>query len=156
MKKAKLILSITILFLLAVSSVTAQTSMMKGSVATGVEAQVLKMEQAWQEALLQSDVAALEKLYADTLIYTHSSGSVDDKPTYIGNIKSGATKYESMTRDEIKVSVYGNTALVTCHWQVYVTSRGNKITTNARYLHVYVKEKSGWRMVAHQATRIAP
>jgi ketosteroid isomerase-like protein len=120
-----------------------------------VEQVILKVEQEWEDALIQSDIAALDRVYADSLIYTHSSGSVDDKATYIGNIKSGVTKYESMKRDDIKVGVYGDTALVNCHWQVYVTARGDKITTNARYLHVYVKQKGQWRMVAHQATRIA-
>jgi ketosteroid isomerase-like protein len=119
-----------------------------------VEQAVLKLEQQWEDALLKSDVAALERIYDDSLIYTHSSGAVDNKSVYVGNIKSGVTKYESMTRDDIKVSVYGNAALVTCHWEVHVLNRGNKIDTNARYIHVYVKQKDGWKMVAHQATRI--
>lgn len=121
----------------------------------GVEQAVLKLEQQWEDALIKSDAAALEKLYDDSMIYTHSSGSVDNKSAYIGNIKSGVTKYQSMKRDDIKVSVYGNTALVTCHWEVHVLARGNKIDTDARYIHVYVKQKDGWKMVAHQATRIA-
>jgi ketosteroid isomerase-like protein len=122
--------------------------------ASQVEQAILKLEQAWEDALIKSDVAALDRIYADSLIYTHSSGSVDDKATYIGNIKSGVAKYESMKRDDIKVSVYDDTALVNCHWQVNAIARGNKITTDARYLHVYVKQKGRWRMVAHQATRI--
>src|SRR5215468_6309959 len=116
---------------------------------------VLKLEQQWEDALLKSDVAALEKIYDDSLVYTHSSGAVDNKSVYVGNIKSGAAKYESMKRDDIKVRVYGDTALVNCHWEVHVMSNGNKIDTNARYLHVYVKQKDGWKMVSHQATRIA-
>ncbi|MGH9752311.1 MAG: nuclear transport factor 2 family protein [Blastocatellia bacterium] len=120
-----------------------------------VEQAVLKVEQQWEDALVNSDVAALERIYDDSLIYTHSNGSVDNKSAYVGNIKSGVTKYQSMKRDDIKVSVYGNTALVACHWEVHVLARGNKIDTNARYLHVYVKQKDGWKMVAHQATRIA-
>jgi len=119
-----------------------------------VEQVVLKLEQQWEDALIKSDAAALEKLYDDSMIYTHSSGSVDNKSAYISNIKSGTTKYQSMKRDDIKVSVYGNTALVSCHWEVHVLARGNKVDTNARYLHVYVKQKDGWKMVAHQATRI--
>ena len=58
----------------------------------GVEQALLKLEQQWEDALLKSDVAALEKLYDDGLIYTHSSGSVDNKSVYIGNIRSGVTK----------------------------------------------------------------
>jgi ketosteroid isomerase-like protein len=121
-----------------------------------VEDTVLKLEQQWEEALIKSDTNALDKLYAETIIYTHSSGSVDSKSTYIQAIKSGATRYASMKRDDIKVSVYGNTAVVTCHWDVHVQARGTKIDMNARYLHVYVQQKDGWKMVAHQSTRIAP
>jgi len=120
----------------------------------GVEQAVLKLEQQWEDALIKSDVAALERIYDDSLIYTHSSGGVDNKSAYVDAIKSGVTKYQSMKRDDIKVNVYGNTALVTCHWEVHVLARGNKIDTNARYLHVYVKQRDGWKMVAHQATRI--
>ncbi len=115
---------------------------------------MLKLEQQWEDALLKSDVAALEKIYDDSLIYTHSSGAVDNKSVYIGNIKSGVTKYESMKRDDVKVNVYGGAALVTGHWEVHTLNRGNKVDTNARYIHVYVKQKDGWKMVAHQATRI--
>ncbi|MGE0127306.1 MAG: nuclear transport factor 2 family protein [Blastocatellales bacterium] len=119
-----------------------------------VEQAVLKLEQQWEDALIKSDAAALEKLYGNSLIYTHSNGSVDNKSAYIGNIKSGATKYQSMKRDDIKVGIYGNTAVVTCHWEVHVLARGNKIDTNARYIHVYARQKDGWKMVAHQSTRI--
>src|SRR5581483_7355513 len=58
------------------------------------------------------------------------------------------TQYQSMTRDDIKVSVYGHTAVVTCHWEVHVVAQGNKIDTNARYLHVYVEQPNGWKLVA--------
>jgi ketosteroid isomerase-like protein len=117
---------------------------------------VLRVEQQWEDALTKSDAGALEKLYDENIVYTHSNGKVDTKSSYINTIKSGATKYESMKRDEIKVSVYGQSAVVTCHWVVHVLSQGNKIDMNARYLHVYVQEKDGWKMVAHQSTRIAP
>src|SRR5574342_417445 len=85
-----------------------------------VEQAVLELEQRWEDALIYSDVAALERIYDDSLIYTHSNGGVDNKSAYVGNIKSGVTKYQSMKRDDIKISVYGNTALVTCHWEVHV------------------------------------
>jgi ketosteroid isomerase-like protein len=144
----------TLLLAIIFASVSLPAFAQEKKASNGVEQAVLKLEQQWEEALLKSDVAALEKIYDDSLIYTHSNGSVDNKSVYVGNIKSGVTKYQSMKRDDIKVSVYGNTALVTCHWEAHVLARGNKIDTNARYLHVYVKQKDGWKMVAHQATRI--
>jgi len=144
----------TLLLAVVLVSVSLPTFAQDKKASNGVEQAVLKLEQQWEDALLKSNVAALEKIYDDSLIYTHSSGAVDNKSAYVGNIKSGVAKYESMKRDDIKVGVYGNTALVTCHWEVHVLNGGNKIDTNARYLHVYVKQKDGWKMVAHQATRI--
>jgi ketosteroid isomerase-like protein len=145
----------TLLLAVVLVSVSLPTFAQDKKASNGVEQAVLKLEQQWEDALVNSDVAALEKIYDDGLTYTHSSGAVDNKSVYVGNIKSGVTKYQSMKRDDIKVSVYGNAALVTCHWEVHVLNRGNKIDTNARYIHVYVKQKDGWKMVAHQSTRIA-
>jgi ketosteroid isomerase-like protein len=121
-----------------------------------LEQTVLNLEQRWEDALTKSDTGALDELYDDTLVYTHSSGKVDTKSSYISAIKSGATRYESMKRDDIKITVYDGTAVVTCHWEVHILARGNKVDLNARYLHVYVKQKDAWKLVAHESTRIAP
>lgn len=120
------------------------------------DATILQLEQRWEDALTKSDVAAIDKLYDDRIVYTHSSGKVDTKQSYLAAIKSGATKYQSMTRDDIKVSVYEHTAVVICHWSVRVIAGNNKTDMNARYLHVYVEQADGWKLVAHESTRIAP
>lgn len=120
-----------------------------------IEQEILKLEQQWQDALVKADGAALEKLYAEGLVYTHSNAAVDNKASYIAKIKSGATKYESIKRDDIKVGVFGDTAIVTCHWLVHAVSGSNQIHTDARFIHVYVKQKNGWHMIAHQSTLIA-
>lgn len=119
-----------------------------------VEQEILNLEQQWQDALLKSDVAALEKIYADGLTYIHSSASTDTKATYVAKIKSGASKYQSLKRDDIKVSIFDDTAVVTCHWVVVSIGDGKTHNTNARYIHVYVKQKGKWQMVAHQSTPI--
>jgi ketosteroid isomerase-like protein len=114
------------------------------------EQAVLKVEQQWVDALIKADTAALEALYHDDLVYTHSSGVVDTKATYIDSIKSGKTKYESFDRSEIRVRLHGDAAIVTCRSVIKV----NNNTINVRYIHIYVKQKGGWKMAAHQATRL--
>jgi ketosteroid isomerase-like protein len=121
---------------------------------SAVEQAVLKAEQSWVDSLLKSDTAALDALYAETLVYTHSSGSVDDKAKYIAAIKSGATKYLSIDREEVKVNVYGAAAVVTCKVMMKLTANGENRTVNARMIHVYAKQKGRWQMVAHQTTRL--
>ena len=149
MKRALLRLAILSMPLLIASAQEDQLS-------NPIEPTVLRLEQRWEDALTKSDTDALAELYDDTLIYTHSNGKVDTKPTYIRAIKSGATRYESMKRDDIKVTMYDKTAVVTCHWEVHIVAGGNKIAMDARYLHVYIQRKEGWKLVAHESTRVAP
>jgi ketosteroid isomerase-like protein len=147
----KLLLSVALLV-----SVPLVTFAQQKNTSAALADTVLRLEQQWENALTNSDISALDKLYDDTMVYTHSNGKVDTKETYLSAIKSGATKYQSMTRDDIKVSVYGHAAVVTCHWEVHILARGNKIDMNARYLHVYAEQPNGWKLVAHESTRIAP
>jgi ketosteroid isomerase-like protein len=121
-----------------------------------MEKTILDLEQQWQEALLASNVEALDRIYADTLVYTHSNASVDTKATYLDSIRSGRARYLSLVRDEIRVQLYGETAIVTCHWKVESIGNGKRNQTNARYIHVYVRQQGTWRMAAHQSTIIVP
>lgn len=120
----------------------------------GLEQAVLKLEQEWVDALIKADIAKLETFYADTLVYTHSSGSVDDKAKYLANLKAGGTKYLSIDRDDVKVNLYGNTAIVTCHALIKLKANGTDRTVDARMIHVYSKIKGRWQMVAHQTTKL--
>ena len=119
-----------------------------------IEQAVLQLEKDWVDALIKADTAKLEELYANTLVYTHSSGSVDDKAKYIATIKSGATKYISYDREDIKANVYGNSAVVTCKVTIKLKTNGEDRTVIARMIHVYAKVRQRWQMVAHQTTKL--
>lgn len=147
MKRSLLIVILSFLVALAVQAAPQKS-------ANGIEPAVLKLEQEWVDALIKVDIAKLEQLYADTLVYTHSSGSVDDKAKYLANLKAGGTKYVSIDREDIKVNVYGDTALVTCHALIKLKANGTDRTVDARMIHIYAKVKGRWQMVAHQTTKI--
>ncbi len=119
-----------------------------------IEQAILKLETEWVDALVKADIAALERLYSDQLTYTHSSSSTDTKAEYITNMKAGKTKYESLMREDVKVRVFGNTALHTSKTNIKLISNGQPSSFAVKMLHVWVKEGSSWRMVAHQTTRL--
>jgi ketosteroid isomerase-like protein len=120
-----------------------------------VEQAVIQLEKDWANALVKADTAALDKLYADSLVYTHSSGAVDDKATYIANIKSGKSKYEMVDLSDFKVNVYGDTAISFSTGKLRVLTGGQTLNNTLKIIHVYVKQGKDWRMVAHQTTRVA-
>ena len=119
-----------------------------------IEQAIMQLEKEWVEALVKADAAALERIYSDTLTYTHSTAVTDTKTSFIANLKTGKTKYVSEEREEVKVRVYGNTALHTSKTNIKLVTNGQPSVFSVKMLHVYVKEGKNWRMVAHQTTRM--
>ena len=114
---------------------------------------VLNAERRWTEALETGDTAALGEIYADDLVYVHSGGNAESKAEFIGRVKAGGLKYESVTLADPKVRLYGDAAVVNGTFDVRVMVDGAPVDTKVVYIHVYARQGGGWRMVAHQTTR---
>ena len=72
-----------------------------------------KAEDARYAAQIDNDFAAMAGLFADDLVYVHSSGAVDGKDSYIERLRSNALRYRAMRRSDVKVRVYGCVAIIT-------------------------------------------
>ncbi len=124
-------------------------------VVANVKQEILKLEHEWALALLNEDAPKLETLLADNLQYTRSNGKVENKSSYLKSIRDGITHYSLIKRDEVKVQVNGETAIVTARWKTTLQNKPNPaMTTMARYLHVYVKQNGRWVITTHQTTEI--
>ncbi len=123
--------------------------------AAQVKQEILRLEHEWALALLNEDVSRLESLLADNLQYTRSNGKVETKASYLKPFRDGTTKYSLVKRDDIKVLVNGETAIVTARWKTTLQNTPNPpLTTTARYLHVYIKQNGRWLITTHQTTEI--
>ena len=122
--------------------------------ANKLEREIIKLEQERVAALTQGKTAKLEQLLADDLTYTHSSGRVDSKAQFLDSLKSGSVKYESMTHSNVKVAVYGNTAVMRGESEMKLLSGGRPVAFRIRFLSVYVKKEGRWQLTAWQSTRL--
>ena len=126
------------------------------------EKEVLAAMNAWKQAMLMRDRAALEVLYAPGLLYVHSSGKRESKTEAIEAAVAGKDRYEAIDLEDISVSVYGNTALVHATVILRITGDsggGNGTATNTLsldVLHVWIKTPAGWQMAARHAARLNP
>lgn len=122
--------------------------------AFGADAALEKAERGWAEAITKGDIAALEKLLAPELTYTHSNGKRDTKAAYIESIKSGTLKYVSVHYDELLSSVVDGAGLTVLRLKVKSVNAGVQNDMNLSVLHVFVKRNGQWQMVAHQSARL--
>ena len=109
-----------------------------------------------RKAMIAKDGATLEKLYAPDLTYSHSSAKNESKGEAIAAVVNGKGKTDKIEFSEMTVRVYGKTALVRGNVTLIGSADGKPTKTALNVLHVWVKNSSGWQMVARQSTRLTP
>jgi len=105
-------------------------------------------------AMVKADVGTLDKLLASELSYTHGDARVVDKSVFIAELKAGDFKYLTIVPTDVKVRVYGNTAVVTGGAGMDIVNKGAPAKIRIRYTNTQVKKNGSWQMVAWQATRL--
>ena len=76
------------------------------------------------------------------------------KAPRLAAIRSGELKYESVSFDDAKIRLYGNTAVATYRANVKAQFKGQEITGSLQVTVTLIKMKGRWQVVAAQSTRI--
>lgn len=118
------------------------------------EEKVRLAEKDWAEAVSHNDFERLEKILAPDLMYTHSTGLVENREQFVEALKSGRQKYDSIIHEDLVVHVYGKTAFAAARVRMTGNTKGQPFNNVLRFLHVWVKGKGGWQLAAHQSARI--
>ena len=150
----KQILVIAVLLITATPFVFGQTKSRKGNTDSGTEQELLKRNKEYDEALVQEDASALDRIFADEFIYTSTTGELINKGQQLEAIKSGDLKIEYGKSDEVRVRVYGNTAVMTGRFIAKGAYKGKVFEAPERYTTVWVKRQRRWQLVAEQGTRV--
>lgn len=117
----------------------------------GVEQALMQIERDWTEAGLKKDVATLDKILADDWVGQGITGSAT-KAQALADLKSGDSKQDSITLGEMKVRVFGNTAVVTGSDDEKTSYKGKDTSGHYTGTDVFVKRQGRWQAVASQGT----
>jgi ketosteroid isomerase-like protein len=110
------------------------------------------IEQAWLNAEKNHDVAAFEKIVADDWIAITPEGKSQTKAERAAEIKAG--HIDSATLDDMKVRVFGDTAVVTGTDNEVSSEDGKKSSNHYVWTDVFVKRNGKWLAVASQTAQI--
>lgn len=119
---------------------------------------ILALETRRYAAMTSNDLTALAALLHDDMVYTHSSGVVDSKASYLDALRSGRTRYLEVEQRAQEVKLLGDVALVigASHIEVDVQIDGQKLrkSLDLRSLAAWTATASGWRFIAWQSCSV--
>jgi ketosteroid isomerase-like protein len=115
---------------------------------------IIDLDRKRMQAMVSKDVATLEAVLADDLIYTHSSARLDTKQSLIGAMASGATVYTGAEPADVNAQDLGDVVVLTGTAQMKVVSSGTPNAFGIRFVDVYAKRDGRWQMVTWQSTRL--
>ena len=125
-----------------------------GQTSGRAEGELLKANRAYDEALVRGDSAALDRMYSNEFVYTTFDGELRDKAQQLAFTRSGDLKLESGQSDDVRIRVYGSTAVMTGRFTAKGKFKDRVIDIRERYTAVWVKKRGRWQLVAEQGNAI--
>ncbi len=148
---------IGVLIFTTVSIALAQTQSARRNQNTSVEQVIRQLDHERIQAQIDANAVALNRIYADDFIGIGPSGTVRTKPQVILDFTSGELKFQSITTDDVRVRVYGNTAVETGRSTMIGQDKGKAVPRDNRFTRVWIKHGGRWRLVAnHYSLLITP
>jgi ketosteroid isomerase-like protein len=117
--------------------------------------EVKAAENEWLTGITKNDFRKLDQVLADDLVYLHSTGVMDSKASYVKSLQSGKQKYVSGKINDLKIRVYGQTAVLNGDANFEFVTDGKPGKAHLKYTHVFVKGGKGWQLVSHQSLKVA-
>lgn len=114
---------------------------------------IIELDRKRMQAMADKDIATLNALISDDLVYTHSSARLDTKKSLIGNMESGSTVYTLVVPSDVKAQDLGDTVVLTGSCRISVMSNGKPNSFGVRFTDVYANKNGNWQMIAWQSTR---
>lgn len=119
-----------------------------------LEATLKNQSDAWINAVVTKNREALEAHMTESFFMIDFDGRAIDKKGFINNVTSADLVIEPYNYEDLKIRVYGDTAIITAANNMRGTYKGHAFTRYYRYTDVFVKEGNIWRVVSVQATDI--
>jgi ketosteroid isomerase-like protein len=148
--------TITVLLLAMGVLTPAQTQKNRPVQGTAGAAEALTdLENRWVDALVKSDTATLDSIFADTYVDTDEHGQRTDKQGVLSVLKSGELKLESIKLSDMQVHVYGDAAIVIGSSAQAGNFKGQALAPKVIFTDTFIKRNGKWRAVASHRSAAA-
>ncbi|MEZ2353288.1 nuclear transport factor 2 family protein [Caballeronia sp. RCC_10] len=111
---------------------------------------VRELEEQLRQAMLSSDVKALDALLADDLSFVDATGKVWTKADDLNGHRYGMQRIDRLDVEEQSIRVYGAFAVTVTRVALSGTFAGAPFAGSLRYTRTWGETAGGWRVAAAQ------
>jgi ketosteroid isomerase-like protein len=124
-----------------------------------MDAEIVALEGRLTDATRQVDVDALNRIYADDIIFTGVTGVICDKQGLMDEAMRGAAARQAASstgspavvayeKEDIRMVRHGATAVSSFRFSVTIRGDGQEVTRRYRSTNVWMKRDDQWQVVA--------
>jgi ketosteroid isomerase-like protein len=120
--------------------------------------EIVALESRLRTAQLAADVAALDALLADKLLFTGPDGALATKAHDLEAHRSGVVRFRTHEPKELRVRRIGaNVAICALLAELAVEVNGATTRGTYRYTRIWAQENTGpWRVVGGHVSQVGP
>ncbi len=120
---------------------------------SNVTADLEHLNEIWNRAWLERDIALVEKLMADDYVYIAPNGKLLDRAAILNIIKSPGYRLDNSARTPVLIKPVGtDAAVMVFHSQAAGTFEGKSFKDDHKCTMLCVRRDSAWRVLLEQCS----
>lgn len=140
-------LFLLLLLLLAMTLFNAQSALLEAD-----KRRILSLENAWNQAVHQKDVRALNMLLGADLVYVDFDGKLMDKAAYLASVRSETLQPERIVSESMNVHLYGAVVVVNGVYRENGIKNKKPYVLRERFTDTWIRQRESWICVASHST----
>lgn len=134
----------------------ADLAVVQAALAGPPDAELVALEARLRRAQLDADVQALDRLIAESLLFTGPDGSLGTKAQDLEAHRTGAVRFRRHEPEELRVRRVGpDVAVAALRARLEVEVAGASVAGTFRYTRVWARERGGaWQVVGGHVSAV--
>jgi hypothetical protein len=100
--------------------------------------------------VMMKNVIALDTLYAPDFVFSHGTGKVEGKTSWLATVSSG--NYPMRQHDSVTAEMHPGLAIVKGKMEIRRMDKDKLVHYWLRYIRVYALRNKRWQMISHNTT----
>jgi uncharacterized protein (TIGR03067 family) len=105
-------------------------------------------------AVVKADLAFLERILHEDYVHHRMRGTAENRAEYLENRKTGRVDFDVLASEEIRVRVFGDTAIVTGRATAKGKDQHGTIDDQRLWTRVFLRRDGRWQLIHYQGTPV--